>query len=527
MSSRSIFTRRAFAAFCFAIVLAQIASSAYAQNIIEKLVSPGALSEPHREFEKDCASCHASFDKTAQSSLCFDCHKAVAADIKASKGFHGKGPNVNGAPCKTCHTEHKGVAFKVVKFDPVAFDHKFTDYPLAGGHAGVKCESCHAAGQKFREAPSRCIDCHKTDEPHKGNLGTACQSCHSVADWKEVKFDHAKTGFPLVGEHGKAACGACHVSEVYKGLPAQCIDCHREDDTHNGANGTDCASCHAPTGWAAVAFDHGARTRFALTGKHASLDCAACHTTSLTSPKLPTACVACHKADDAHQGRNGPACAGCHNTTAWTGVRFDHDRRTKFPLRGAHKKVACEACHVEAVTKALPGKACIDCHRTDDPHKGGQGENCAACHNDASWVEETRFDHDLSAFPLLGKHKSVECALCHADKQFKDAPTECGACHKDDDAHKGGLGEACGQCHNPNNWSLWIFDHDAQTEFPLTGAHEGLQCATCHRSSANSAASQSSSCVSCHRADDKHRGQFGANCERCHTTKSFSEIRLP
>lgn len=528
MSSRSIFTNRTIATFLLALQIAVLAAAgARAQNVIEKLVSPGALSEAHHEFETNCASCHASFDKTAQSSLCLACHKEIAADVKSSKGFHGKFPEVDRGPCKSCHTEHEGLSFRIVAFDKAAFDHKATDYPLTGGHVGVKCESCHAAGRKYREAPHACVGCHKADEPHKGNLGSVCQSCHNVASWMQITFDHAKTRFPLLGAHNDAPCGACHINEIYKGLPAQCINCHRDDDAHKGANGADCASCHKASGWTTVAFDHGARTRFSLTGKHASLDCAACHTTSLTTPKLQMACVACHKDDDAHKGRNGPRCADCHGTSAWTGVRFDHDRRTKFKLKGAHKTIACEACHLEPVTKALPGNSCIDCHREDDPHKGSQGDNCASCHNEISWTAKLSFDHDLSAFPLLGKHKTVECGACHLDKEFRSAETACRACHADDDVHKGSLGEDCADCHNPTAWSLWTFSHDTQTDFPLTGAHQDLKCASCHRPSGAEAAAQSSVCISCHRADDRHRGQFGPNCDRCHTTDNFREIRLP
>ncbi|MFN3958988.1 MAG: cytochrome c3 family protein [Parvularculaceae bacterium] len=528
MSSRSISTSLASRLIAIlALFLAHSASGANAQNVIEKIVSPGALSSAHQEFADDCASCHASFDKSAQSSLCLSCHKAVAADIKTSKGFHGKSPAVDDVPCKSCHTEHEGAAFNIAAFDEARFDHALTDYPLSGGHSGVKCGNCHAAGRKFRDAPTACVECHKTDDPHKGTLGPDCQSCHNIQSWKQIKFDHAKTRFPLLGKHQDVRCTACHLDQKFKGLPARCVDCHRDDDIHKGAYGADCASCHTPFDWAKVAFDHGSRTRFALKGKHAVLSCPACHTTSLTSPKLQTACVACHKSDDAHKGRNGPDCASCHGEGAWTSVRFDHDRRTKFALKGAHKALKCESCHLEPVTTALPGTACIDCHRNDDPHKGSQGPQCGSCHNETSWTANLRFDHDLGDFPLLGKHKSVACGSCHISKDFRAADPACSACHAEDDVHQGSLGEECADCHNPSGWPLWTFVHDTQTDFPLTGAHQGLKCAACHRPSGPAAPRQSSACISCHRADDRHRGQFGPNCDRCHGTTSFAEIRLP
>ncbi len=498
-----------------------------AQNVIERLVSPGPLSNAHQEFEKDCGSCHATFDKGAQDALCLDCHDETATDVKNSTGFHGKSPEVQGNLCNTCHTEHEGLLFDIAEFDPASFNHFLTDYPLGGGHVAVECAACHLADKKLREAPSDCFSCHKSDEPHKNRLSDDCQDCHTVNDWSQVEFDHSTTRFLLLGKHSSTGCMACHVGEIYKELPSTCVDCHEEDDTHEGTFGTDCESCHDSNLWPKITFDHAQKTSFALEGQHAVVDCKACHTTTLFEPELQQVCVSCHQKDDEHKGRNGSNCADCHFTSNWSTSNFDHDTKTKFPLNDAHVRVTCEACHLEPVTKALPGVTCIDCHRDDDVHEDSLGENCSACHNEASWVKNTRFDHDLSRFPLLGEHKTVECDDCHQSKKFQDAPIECESCHIEDDEHLGTLGENCGLCHNPNNWSLWIFDHTTQTDFQLTGAHEGLACASCHRTKSRGEVSQSSECIACHRADDKHRGEYGGNCGRCHTTTDFKTIRIP
>ena len=500
---------------------------AVAQNVIERLVSPGPLSNAHQELEKDCSSCHATFDKSAQTALCLDCHKDTSADVMRFTGFHGKSPDVQGKDCKTCHTEHEGLIFDIATFDSTLFDHSLTDYPLKGLHEEVECAACHLTDKKFRETPTDCASCHKSDEPHKDRLGDDCQDCHTVNDWKQVDFDHSTTDFPLLGKHRNTTCVACHVGEIYEELPAKCNDCHEEDDTHKGTFGVDCESCHDSNAWATIAFNHVQKTGFSLTGKHAVLECKACHTTTLFEPELQQTCLSCHQQDDDHQGLNGPDCADCHVTSDWRTSLFDHDTKTNFPLRGAHPRVACEACHLEPVTKTLPGVTCIDCHREDDVHEGGQGAQCSSCHNELSWIKNTVFDHDLSRFPLLGKHEAVECAECHLSKRFQEASVACESCHTKDDKHLGTLGEDCGLCHNPNSWSLWIFDHTIQTDFQLTGAHEGLDCASCHRNKSQGDVSQSRECIACHRADDKHRGQYGGNCGRCHTTTDFKTIRMP
>lgn len=564
-----------------------------AQTVIERLVSPGSLSEQHQEFEKDCKACHVKFDKTKQTSLCLDCHKKVASDVKLSTGFHGKSPDVAGKPCKSCHTEHEGLKFDIVKFDRNNFNHTLTDYPLLGAHKPVQCAQCHNRTKKYREAPKECVSCHRADEPHKGNLGTDCQSCHNVSDWKQVKFDHTATKFALLGKHSQVKCSACHIGEIYKGLPANCIDCHKKDDTHKGTFGVDCASCHTNYTWVKTTFKHKQRTGFALTGKHKKTQCGACHTETLVKPKLNQACISCHRKDDTHNGRNGATCADCHITSSWRSTNFNHDTETKFALLGAHKNASCESCHLqsvteklpgmlcvdchraddkhngrngpnckdchnntdwqtvnfdhnldtkfvlqgahiqtpcenchlEPVTQSLPGTACADCHRADDPHEGSLGRDCSSCHNELSWTQKTKFNHEFTRFPLLGKHQNAECSACHLTKNFQQAHTDCISCHKNDDTHQGALGVDCGLCHNPNSWSLWIFDHNIQTQFALTGAHDGLSCKSCHINTDTKLPEQT--CIACHRSDDKHRGQFGKNCARCHTTDSFKSIKFP
>ena len=165
------------------------------------------------------------------------------------------------------------------------------------------------------------------------------------------------------------------------------------------------------------------------------------------------------------------------------------------------------------------GTDCGSCHRADDVHGGALGVGCDRCHQSTAW-REVRFDHDLTAFPLVGLHVVVTCAQCHESLRFKDAPTGCNGCHAKNDIHKGGLGADCESCHSPNGWNLWSFDHGAKTHFPLDGAHKALRCADCHVKPVEEV-KLSRNCVSCHASDDMHAGQFGRQCERCHTTTTF------
>jgi hypothetical protein len=251
----------------------------------------------------------------------------------------------------------------------------------------------------------------------------------------------------------------------------------------------------------------------------------------LFDKKLSTLCIDCHQNDDEHNGQNGDKCDSCHSVKLWAKISFDHGRDTKFSLRGKHAELICESCHRDGTAGEELGTACLDCHRIDDVHQGKQGQQCNNCHNSIGWLNSIRFNHDLTSFPLLGMHSVTSCDSCHGSKEFSDTENECVACHESDDSHDRALGPDCGACHNPNDWRLWSFDHDTQTDFQLEGSHKDLSCNECHykpvkSKSANARVKQSSACVSCHINDDVHSRRFGRACERCHTTESFKEITV-
>jgi len=496
-------------------------------DTLERLLMPGKLVAGHAKFENACKTCHEPFDKSKQRRLCLECHKPVARDISKKAGFHGRSARIRVVECKACHTDHKGRKADIVGLDRDNFRHAATDFPLSGAHARANCGLCHREGRKFRDAPTQCVACHKGVDRHKGRMGDRCRNCHNERGWSSVRFDHGKTRFPLYGMHERTACKSCHPNERYKDTPAICASCHKLNDVHGGRYGAKCENCHTPKSWSAITFDHGRHTKYPLVGRHKTTGCVACHKAGLYRDKLKTACVACHKFDDEHKGRNGAKCESCHSPRGWKKASFNHNRNTKFALRGKHASLACGACHKGSVYKEKPGKTCVSCHGHDDVHKGQQGKRCETCHNETGWGEKVFFEHDVTRFPLIGLHATAPCEACHLTARYKDAPIECIKCHQSEDVHKERFGALCGPCHNPNGWALWRFDHNKQTRFSLDGAHKKLACRSCHTHAAKKTMKLSKSCVSCHEGDDKHRGAFGLQCERCHGTGSFRDVRLP
>jgi hypothetical protein len=487
---------------------------------IETLLMPGPVSKAHAKTEEQCGACHDKADRNRQSALCLDCHKDVAADLSAGKGFHGRIRGAQSSQCFACHSEHRGRNADIVNLSRAGFDHGLTDFPLRDAHSMVSCESCHHEGTAYRKAPTACIGCHRANDAHHGALGADCKACHTESAWQDVAFDHDKTQFPLRDKHMDVPCAACHAGERYKGIPRQCASCHAPDDVHRGSRGNQCADCHTTAGWKTQKFDHARETGYALLGRHARLGCGDCHRSGNLKDPLPKDCIGCHRSDDRHAGRFGTDCGSCHGNETFRIERYDHAARHKFALVGAHAALDCHVCHTATASEQKLGTQCASCHLVDDVHGGALGRACETCHNSTRWAEDVRFDHDLTAFPLVGLHVVVTCAQCHDSQRFKDAPKTCNACHAKNDVHKGTLGTDCAACHSPNGWNLWDFDHGAKTHFPLTGAHKPLRCSDCHVKPAGQV-KLSTDCGACHQGDDVHAGQFGRNCERCHTTITF------
>ena len=471
----------------------------------------------HLKQEKvKCKDCHAAKKKYREApSACNDCHHKV-----------DKHKGSLGTDCKSCHNERD---WKETKFDHSL---EKTHFALKGKHADVKCSKCHTDPARYKGAPHECVACHLKVDKHKGQYGKKCETCHVERDWKSIRFNHdVETKFKLVGKHESVKCLACHKTPLFtkEKTPTACIACHRKDDIHKGGLGSKCETCQSEEKWKSARFDHGKDTKFPLEGKHETVKCDACHAPELKArgEKLATTCIGCHKKNDKHKENFGTKCVTCHKESAWKTIVFNHDRDTKYALKGKHEQVKCVSCHTGKLYQQKLSQDCSSCHTKDDVHKGNLGKRCESCHNEKDW-KDARFDHGRAQFPLLGLHIIVDCKKCHLTQLFRDTPSDCYSCHqKDDDkVHKRRLGTKCEMCHNSRSWKAWDFDHDRRTKFKLDGGHEKLNCYACHKQTMGDHVVVPNSCIGCHDNDDVHRGAFGSQCERCHVTSDFKTLLM-
>jgi hypothetical protein len=365
--------------------------------------------------------------------------------------------------------------------------------PVIAGHAKLEadCGNCHALATAPPRSPVHGL-------PQAGGGGRACEAgfhgridattcrrCRTdhkgremkIAAFDERTFDHAKSDRQLAGARQGRVQGLPRARQAPRRSARPVRRLPPEDDTHRGAG---CPLRRLP--WRVELEGRGSTTRRPASRSPARTSrpkCRACHRDA-TFRSAPTTCVGCHRSDDkVHRGRLGDRCDTCHGVRDWKSTTFQHDRDTKYALKGRHRAVRCEACHASPGGREKAPSTCIGCHRADDKHQGSLGVACADCHVERGW-KETRIDHDATAFPLLDKHRNVECKDCHRDtRSYRGTPVECVACHRKDDTHKERYGEKCATCHVGRGWRDNIFRHDRDAHLALAGKHATV-IDTCH-----------------------------------------------
>lgn len=185
-----------------------------------------------------------------------------------------------------------------------------------------------------------------------------CLLCASNATAQGGVFDHAETGFDLVGGHSVLPCDSCHVNGQFEGTPRECFSCHSMNGIYNATQKPpdhiyateQCDACHQTTLWQDMRrVDH----------DHVLGDCQSCHNNVRVEGKPPNhipvvidQCDACHNPVSVfalfHMDHDfvSDDCISCHyKNSPYTG-QFDGHPETG--------NVQCSVCHNSRTTFAFP-----------------------------------------------------------------------------------------------------------------------------------------------------------------------------
>jgi len=276
------------------------------------------------------------------------------------------------------------------------------------------------------QASEACAECHGEVKFGSDNSSfCANTSCHGRA-WPSVDLNAA---FPhpiaLEGQHAQALCSNCHKGEAKPEF--KCSNCHQPPQaTHFGDA---CEDCHTPAGFdqaTMAGFEH----PIALEGKHAALDCTACHA---EGKDLTFKCSECHQPPSATHF--GPNCETCHTPEGFEGATLAPELHP-VPLLGAHQRATCDVCHAEG--QRVPEYVCSNCHKPPENHFP---QSCDGCHTPEGWAQSasslTQASPEIT-HPLEGMG---DCSLCHGEGKMKPAPA----------SHAEFVAEQCTLCHKPED----------------------------------------------------------------------------
>jgi nitrate/TMAO reductase-like tetraheme cytochrome c subunit len=347
---------------------------------------------------------------TAKSTFCTNCHEMDPYNTSWQASTH------RSAECAQCHVPPGFVHFVATKVyalrevwvhltgqvkAPLAVTRQIPD---------ASCHRCH-------ETPANRTLGNNAAFSHEKHVATSCIACHTRLVHQGVLGED-----PLVVYVDPAlmtSCFRCHdVSKIEGG----CAYCHTPPHNPRGA----CSDCHNTQSWSEAG---PANHPFALTGKHATLQCADCHKAGSSLGLIPGTdlgkaspeCSFCHT--PAHEPRG--VCSDCHNTNSFAGARLANH---PFALTGKHATLQCADCHKAGSSLGLIpgtdlGKAspeCSFCHQA--PHV--TPKDCARCHEPSGWTP-VNFSHAPVGEHIPRGEVTVACADCHPDGYGSNTCTKC------------------------------------------------------------------------------------------------------
>lgn len=198
-----------------------------------------------------CAQCHGDGVFRGKTTDCYTCHTADYVSAAAPNHVQSQLPHA----CVVCHNTSA--------FQPAAYNHDLTAFPLTGAHRAAACNDCHGDGV-YRGKATACEGCHTaqynatTAPAHTAaSFPMQCASCHSTTAWTPSSWDHDTSLFPIY-------------SGTHRGRWTNCNDCHTNAQNYQVFT---CLSCHPHSDQATTDSHHQGERNYSYT----SAACYSCH----------------------------------------------------------------------------------------------------------------------------------------------------------------------------------------------------------------------------------------------------------
>lgn len=370
-------------------VLAAAIAALFASGAMQSGHAQTAKQAPHglpSELRNRCAMCHTCATPTKSDPCLIVCPR-----VKESTGVHSPADG----PGLVLMDSKDG------QYGPVVFSHR-THAQMTGMMGG--CYGCHHYNDVALNILS-CRSCHPSERKRenvnvpdlKGAYHRQCMDCHR--QW---------TGSP--------ECSSCHIKNTEGKTTAQILDGYtrgRKDHPPVHAPAKKVYETKEQEG-TLVAFyhtDHASRFGTKCADCHRQEGCISCHDKRPEKARAQAAAAKSQDFDAVHA-----RCSSCHAERSCESCHvkadpgpFEHARASGWTLKPYHASLECSRCHTG-------GKAFA-----------GLKPDCAGCHR--KW-ESGSFSHAVTGLKLDEVHEALDCADCHAGRDFGKPPA-CSGCHED------------------------------------------------------------------------------------------------
>ncbi|MBI3517226.1 MAG: hypothetical protein HY060_24595 [Proteobacteria bacterium] len=192
--------------------------------VIDQTWNVGEISNPHKNFSRECRACHEGAFSGVRDEACLTCHSTTQHHVDVQRF-----PKlvINRIPCGGCHQEHRGAHGVIIQAQELCTDCHLN---LKATASNAELRDVGDFGRNHPEFKVAVVTDAAAKTVARVDLGTQ----PGPVDRPNMKFSHKghldSTAWPR--EMRKLTCGSCHVPNPGGGLmqpitfARYCAECH-------------------------------------------------------------------------------------------------------------------------------------------------------------------------------------------------------------------------------------------------------------------------------------------------------------